>query len=287
MEQRLGEPLVTSLAKTPWSSDMAPGPSGPVPVGLVAGPSRSGLSLSGSSPRKVSRWAKAKEPLVVPGPDHQGLLLPCAKGKALSSEARPPVLTGPCLLEGPDSGISSFWMKDGLRKQVEEESRSEESSKTDGALLEEALRYRTASNPIGLLVLVSPSLSFLSDRTPLGEYYDFSGAGWEIAQGETPCRIVNGPGSTEKKTVTSWELMEVNNGNNGECGEELCLVRTVPHEATGWEEVNWEDSELARFSMFLGFSTKGLEKDILDFLVKIRKRRERVHSKVPSGQIEI
>ena len=62
---------------------MAPGPSGPVPVGLVAGPSRSGLSLSGSSPRKVSRWAKAKEPLVVPGPDHQGLLLPCAKGKAL------------------------------------------------------------------------------------------------------------------------------------------------------------------------------------------------------------
>ena len=196
-------------------------------------------------------------------------------------------MTGPCLLEGPDSGISSFWMKDGLRKQVEEESRSEESSKTDGALLEEALRYRTASNPIGLLVLVSPSLSSLSDRTPLGEYYDFSGAGWEIAQGETPCRIVNGPGSTEKKTVTSWELMEVNNGNNGECGEELCLVRTVPHEATGWEEVNWEDSELARFSMFLGFSTKGLEKDILDFLVKIKKRRERVHSKVPSGQIEI
>ena len=58
------------------------------------------------------------------------------------------------------------------------------------------------------------------------------------------------------------------------------MVRTVPHEATEWEEVNWEDSELARFSKFLGFSTKGLEKDILDFLVKIRKRRERVHSKV-------
>ena len=115
---------------------------------------------------------------------------------------------------------------------------------------------------------------------PLREYYDFSRAGWEIAQGETPCCIVNCPGSTEKKTVTSWELMEVNNGSNGECGEELCLVRTVPHEATEWEEVNWEDSELARFSKFLGFSTKGLEKDILDFLVKIRKMRERVHSKV-------
>ena len=74
--------------------------------------------------------------------------------------------------------------------------------------------------------------------------------------------------------------MEANNGSNGECGEELCLVRIVPQEARGWEEVNWEDSELARFSKFQGFSTKGLEKDILDFLVMIRKRRERVHSKV-------
>ena len=32
-------------------------------------------------------------------------------------------------------------------------------------------------------------------------------------------------------------------------------------------------------SKFLGCSTEGLEKDIMDFLVKIRKRRERVHSK--------
>ena len=172
-------------------------------------------------------------------------------------------------------------MKDDSRKQVEEEPRSVEISKTDGALLEEALRYGTASNPFRLLVPVPPSSpSSIFGRTPLREYYDFSGAGWEIAQGETPCCIVNGPGSIEQKTVTSWELMEVNNGNNGECGEELCLVRTVPHEAKGWEEVNWEDSELARFSKFLGFSTKGLEKDILDFLVMIRKRRERVHSKV-------
>ena len=44
--------------------------------------------------------------------------------------------------------------------------------------------------------------------------------------------------------------------------------------------MDWEDSELARFSKFLRFSTKGLEKDILNFLVKIRKRRERVHSKI-------
>ena len=37
---------------------------------------------------------------------------------------------------------------------------------------------------------------------------------------------------------------------------------------------------MARFSKFLGFSKKGLENDILDFLVKIKKMRERVHSKV-------
>ncbi|RVW47756.1 hypothetical protein CK203_103399 [Vitis vinifera] len=205
-EQRLGEPLVTGLAESPWSSDMASGftgPTGPVPVCL-----ETGSSLSGTSPRKVSGWAKAKEPLVEPGPDCQGPFLPCAKGKA-----RPP---------------------DDLRKQFEEESRYEESSKTDDALLEEALRYGTASTPIGLLVPGSPSSPFsFSGRTPLGEYYDFSGAGWEIAQGETPCRNVNGPGSTEKKTVTRWELMEVNNGSNGESGEELCLVRTMPREVTG------------------------------------------------------
>ena len=34
-----------------------------------------------------------------------------------------------------------------------------------------------------------------------------------------------------------------------------------------------------KFSHFLGFSTEGLEKEILSFLVKIRKMRERIHSK--------
>ncbi|RVW26087.1 hypothetical protein CK203_116818 [Vitis vinifera] len=54
----------------------------------------------------------------------------------------------------------------------------------------------------------------------------------------------------------------------------------MPQEERGWVEASWEESDLARFSQFLGFSTEGLEKDILEFLVKIRKRRERVHSKV-------
>ena len=112
--------------------------------------------------------------------------MPGAKGLAPSSEVRPLVWTGPCLLKGPDTGISSFWLKDDLSKQVEEEPRSVEISKTDGALLEEALRYGTASSPFGLLVPVpSSSPSSISGRTPLGEYYDFSEVGWELAQRET------------------------------------------------------------------------------------------------------
>ena len=91
--------------------------------------------------------------------------------------------------------------------------------------------------------------------------------------------MFNGTRASEKETVTRWELMEVNIGNIEESREELGLVRTTPQEVRGWEEVSWEESDLARFSKFLGFSTEGLEKDILKFLVKIRKKRERVHSK--------
>ncbi|RVX02717.1 LINE-1 reverse transcriptase-like [Vitis vinifera] len=48
----------------------------------------------------------------------------------------------------------------------------------------------------------------------------------------------------------------------------------------GEKEEIWEESSLAKFSHFLGFSTEGLEKEILDFLIKIRKRMERIHDKV-------
>ena len=41
----------------------------------------------------------------------------------------------------------------------------------------------------------------------------------------------------------------------------------------------WEKSSLARFSQFLGFPTEGLEKEILNFLIKIIKRWEKIHSK--------
>ena len=63
------------------------------------------------------------------------------------------------------------------------------------------------------------------------------------------------------------------------CGKELRLAQSMLRDGKGWEEESWEESELAKFSKFLGFSIEGLEKEILEFLIKIRKRREKVHSK--------
>ena len=58
----------------------------------------------------------------------------------------------------------------------------------------------------------------------MGEYYDCSRDGRETIQGETPLRMLNAPGLVEDETVIRWELMEVNNGSNEECGKELCSV---------------------------------------------------------------
>ena len=67
----------------------------------------------------------------------------------------------------------------------------------------------------------------------------------------------------------------MNIGSNKKRGMELCSTQSESQEIRGWEENRWEESSLARFSHFLGFSTEGLEKDILDFLVKIRKKKRR------------
>ena len=42
----------------------------------------------------------------------------------------------------------------------------------------------------------------------------------------------------------------------------------MPQEVKGWEEGSYEESDLARFSKFLGFPTEGLEKDIWIFWLK-------------------
>ena len=205
---------------------------------------------------------------------------PLVMVRAQVEEARLALVSGQSPMTGPTAGISPFWVKDGLQRLSEEETQSEGISKTDCALLEKVARYKNAPFSFGMVVSTPPSSpSSIYGRTPLGEYYDLSRATLDITQGVTH-RLCNGSGSTEQEEGKCWEMIEVNTDSIEESREALCLARSMPQEERGWEEVSWEESDLARFSKFLGFSTKGLEKDMLEFLVKIRNRRERVHSKV-------
>ena len=277
--QLIGEPIKLGLSEALRSSDLGSGPVGLDPV-LSPAP-KAGSSSTGPSSLEGSRRVKALEAFGAPGPAR----MDNCRGPSQSlvgsfGVALPLVWAGPSPLRGPDAKSFPLWVKDGRRKQIEEELYSVERSRTDIALIEEASRYGCAPNPCGLLASgFSSSPSFFFGRTPLGEYCDLSGDDRETSQRETPLRMLLTLGPIEEENVSRWELTEANNGCNENCGKELCLVQSMPREGKRWEEDSLEESDLAKFSEFLGFSTKGLEKEILDFLVKIRKRRERVHNK--------
>ena len=244
---------------------------GPGPLlSSVAGPCLNGLCSRKDSGQKKENGLNEEPGLVRVQPHSVSV------GKAQVGEASSSKRLGPSCLRWPESESSIFWEKDGLRKQFEIEIQAEEKSKTDLALIEEASRYGNVLNLKGALVSgFSSTFSFFHGRTPKREYYDYSGAVCETVQGETPLCMLNASGFTEGKTVTRWELVEANNGCSEVSGTELRPDQPKPQEGRDWEE----ESDLARFSNFLGFSTKGLEKDIMDFLVKIRNRRERIHCK--------
>ena len=66
---------------------------------------------------------------------------------------------------------------EGLRKQIAEEQQTVERSKTNHILIEKAMRYENVFASWGKRISGSaPSLSFPFGQTPLGEYYDYSGA---------------------------------------------------------------------------------------------------------------
>ncbi|RVW99254.1 hypothetical protein CK203_030726 [Vitis vinifera] len=88
-----------------------------------------------------------------------------------------------------------------------------------------------------------------------------------------------GSESPLRKNGECWDLVEVSKSSTDDVGKDVSSDQIVPRVSKAGEEISWENSDLAKFSNFLGFSTEGLEKDIMEFLVKIRKRRERVHSK--------
>ena len=111
-----------------------------------------------------------------------------------------------------------------MRKQIEEELHSKERSKTDLALIEEALRYGNTFMECWLLGSLLLPFFFLVRRQSRGKP-------------RFACSMLRG--STEDETITRWELMEVNNGSNEESREELCLIQTMPQEVKGWEKVSW------------------------------------------------
>ena len=174
------------------------------PIGLAPFldfPCENGPSLLGLPSRKISGWAKTLELTVMPGLDNQGPPMPLAMVRAQLGEARPSMVIGQSLMGGPDAGISPFWVKDSLQRPFEEELQFEGRSKTDCALSEEDARYDYVSFSIELVVsdsLSSPALIY--GQTPLGEYYDLSGAGLDLTQGVTP-QLCNVSGSTEQEIV--------------------------------------------------------------------------------------
>ena len=120
--------------------------------------------------------------------------------------------------------------------------------------------------------------SFYSDRAPKGEFYDCSGGIEEEFRGDKTTWLIVYEGSNENDNGC-WDLGEANRisdkvkGTEGDSGTpEIQAVRKK-------KKKKWEESSLAKFSHFLGFPMEGLEKEILSFLIKIRKRREKIHSK--------
>ena len=147
---------------------------------------------------------------------------------------------------------------------------------TDWALIEEESRYGPILIQRGGRASGYPSFSsFPFDRTPEGEYYDHSGVACEEIQNETPLSMIksveNGGGR--------WDLVEAITVNNNDKEWERGSMLAVTQETREERENGWEDCNLAKFSQFLGFSTEGLEKEILNFLAKIRKRRKKIYSR--------
>ena len=152
-------------------------------------------------------------------------------------------------------------------------------SMTDRALEEEAQRYDLIFHPKGKRVLGIPLLlSSHSDRAPEGESFDRPGGIEEEPWGDKSTWLTVYEGNSENENG-SWKLGEANRNRDKVRGKEGNPGASEIQDTEKKKEEIWEDCNLAKFSQFLGFSTEGLENEILSFLIKIRKRRENIHSK--------
>ena len=150
----------------------------------------------------------------------------------------------------------------------------------DSALQNEVMRYEALSFSGGLWVSGNSSSSSMLTlgRTPEGEFFDHSGDIREICQNDKATQGQEADGTMANGSVC-WELVEFKGSLATAREQEGGSSQNEIQDERGEEDLDWQESSLARFSHFLGFLTDGLEKEILNFLSKIRKRREMIHSK--------
>lgn len=143
---------------------------------------------------------------------------------------------------------------------------------TDEALCEEASRYAVLCHiPMGGRDFSSPSPSSFG-RMPLNE----GSLGVSVSE-------VN----EEEQNPLSIILADGSNGVLASRGEKPVAGEGPGKEFEGMlqdlDGCRWDDSYLARFSKFLGFSTDGFEGEILNLLLRTKRRREQNLKKGSSG----
>ena len=136
---------------------------------------------------------------------------------------------------------------------------------TDEALCEEASRYVDLCHiPLGGRDLSSPSSSsFGRVTTNEGNTGVLFPEGNEEEQ--TPLSIILADGS--KGVLVSEGEKQV--AGEGPGGEFEGMLQDL-------DGCRWDDSYLARFSKFLGFSTDGFEGEILNLLLRTKRRRSKI-----------
>ena len=149
-------------------------------------------------------------------------------------------------------------------------------SMAEREIVDEAFRY--GSYPILKVGESSYSSSPLFGRTPEREPCNHHGV---LRVSRQRDNVVEGAatGGDLARREGCWDLVAVDCEVLEVQNPDWTLAMSGTQVQRGEKGSDWEESSLAKFSKLLGFSIEGLEREILDFLSKIRKRRERIHSK--------
>ena len=137
----------------------------------------------------------------------------------------------------------------------------------DSALHKEVMRYEALSSLGGLWVSGNSSSSSMITlgRTPEGEFFDHSGEVREICQIDRDSQGQEAEG-TRANGSACWELVEFKGSLATAREQEGGSSQNEIQDERRDKDLDWQKSSLARFSHFLGFSTDGLEKEILNFV---------------------